>query len=815
MTKDFSQYNKIIERFRGKVNQSDFEASFMEATKNVPKTERFLLKMEVKRLAVPCTRLIDLRGHVNGECKAFEDDNRTHFLDDIATKVYNENKAAYGAYTFGVYEAVNNTENNFRVIYQKEKAGELAPTVTKEAPKVLEKTQYPAKFYRFGDYSNRSEERMNFAIGMKVLLSNGIEVEATSSDVSVSGCKLRFSENQKIAVGDKVQLEFSGLTQEFQFGQQTYFDYQVKNLSVIESTQFVGLARLLDKERDGFKQFLTGFIQGNKRRYKINLDNTIAALQSRSLEQVILPRVSELPVFIELKEGHYQPRYALTSHNNQAIYQYWQDEAKRSTLHCLASESRLERLQRAAKLGKSLTVYSFIHQSQGRNFFYTADDRQLSADKAFMKQFIGFAASKPTFMVTELSLLPFDKADAISPLTVAGTLPKRDQYLDLPPSEEVENILAILSMLVVAHDVTDKHSTGDYQQLEFDGIDISKLRAFGHKRITQPPVVDEIGINYRNQRTEPRFHYKTPVLVEAEGVTWQGHSEDFSVSGLKVSLEKAAVLTRGEVVNISFPNLQKITSSFELKSLPYEVMRINKKKNVLNLRVYVEKHQHIGRAFFKVLIEKNKDKLTKEEYADMTPGLGKALRSVYANVTQVPTLFVQTSGSRYKIETLAGSNPQAPVLSQMKQLSDRHQFYNLYPLLNNQHAIGLMTNSLKKLQVEDAPISDTFFIAIRDSDESVEARVNTKLESELKNFTVKKMFIQNALKKGNFYAVQVKLCRADEPDMEQLNPELSYIGAYAIHRGKQIEQDIWSVVGAIQCFDISEEVMMRYQLLTQ
>ena len=97
----------------------------------------------------------------------------------------------------------------------------------------------------------------------------------------------------------------------------------------------------------------------------------------------------------------------------------------------------------------------------------------------------------------------------------------------------------------------------------------------------------------------------------------------------------------------------------------------------------------------------------------------------------------------------------------------------------------------------------------------MEARVNTKLESELKNFTVKKMFIKNALKKGSFYAVQVKLCRADEPDMEQLNPELSYIGAYAIHRGKQIEQDIWSVVGAIQCFDISEEVMMRYQLLTQ
>ena len=77
------------------------------------------------------------------------------------------------------------------------------------------------------------------------------------------------------------------------------------------------------------------------------------------------------------------------------------------------------------------------------------------------------------------------------------------------------------------------------------------------------------------------------------------------------------------------------------------------------------------------------------------------------------------------------------------------------------------------------------------------------------------MFISNALKKGQFYCVRLVFSRVERPDMDYLNPELSYIGAYAIHRGKQIEQDIWSVVGAIQCFDISEEVMMRYQLLTQ
>ena len=53
------------------------------------------------------------------------------------------------------------------------------------------------------------------------------------------------------------------------------------------------------------------------------------------------------------------------------------------------------------------------------------------------------------------------------------------------------------------------------------------------------------------------------------------------------------------------------------------------------------------------------------------------------------------------------------------------------------------------------------------------------------------------------------MSRADEPDMEHLNPELSYISSYAIHRGKQIEQDIWSVTGVIQLFDITQEALIR------
>ena len=73
---------------------------------------------------------------------------KTHYLDDLARQVFEENVNYYGGYTFGVYEEVTNTENNFRVIYQKEKANIQTPGVV-EPQRIFEKTQYPAQLYSF------------------------------------------------------------------------------------------------------------------------------------------------------------------------------------------------------------------------------------------------------------------------------------------------------------------------------------------------------------------------------------------------------------------------------------------------------------------------------------------------------------------------------------------------------------------------------------------------------------------------------------------------------------------------------------------
>lgn len=809
MTKDFSKYQDIIDSFRGKVNKAGFDTKFASSTSHLSKTEKFLFKMELKRLASGCTRSIDLRGLVDGVCKHFEYKGQSHFLDDVAISVFETNVDEYGDYTFGVYDAVKNTKNHFRVIYQNEQSGNIR-TLDEPLKKTQEKLQYPASLYQFNDYNDRFEERMNFAIAIIVTLENKQQLQATSSDISISGCKFRLTNEMPLNVGQIVDIKFSGLEQDFQFSTTDIFPYKVRNIHRDGNTQLIGCQRIQAPEKDSFKRFLFGYIQGNKRRYKINLENTIIALQARNFEQYLLPKLTELPVFIEKTASGLVPRYALTTNNNQATYQYWQNETGNSTLPSLLNQNRLERLQKT--IDKSLLVYSFVHQSQGKSFFYSMDEQQLLAESEFSSSFLMFAASQETFAITQLSCVNVDKNSAYSAFALANTNSSKEQYINLPPSDEVIASLELLPLIAVVNDITHPSIVAQYQQISSGKIAPIQLKKYGHKRLSKPVQVDELGVSYKNQRQELRFIYDTSAVVECEGSQWDGHSHDFSVSGLRIELDNPAMLAKGDVVYLTFPKLQKITSAFDLKQLPYEIIRINKKKTIINLRVHVKAHQHIGRAFFKLLINKNRSKLTPDEYAMLIPGLAQALRTSYAKNISTPALVVQTSGSRYKVEAIASNNVSSELFKQMKRLSDRENYYNLYPLLTKLQSSSLLDQHFKALLAGDEPITELLYIGIDPNEEKVEKSIQVALDSELNTPELKSFFIKKSLKRGQFHCVKFMISRTSEPDMEYLNPELSYISSYAIHRGKKLEQDIWSVVGVIQYFDVTKDVLSSYHL---
>jgi len=713
---------------------------------------------------------------------------------------------------------VKNTENNFRVIYQKEQS-KISQSISNDKEEVIElpkksqdKTQYPVTIFPLNQYHDRKEERMNYVISLAIVLENNKQKSVSSIDVSVSGLKFRMKSKEPLFIDQKITVIFKGLEAEFQFAKGDSLSYQIKNIHSNYNTQLVGCQRIDAPDDDTFEKFLFGYIQGNKRRYKINLDNSISALQSRAFEQYLMPKLNELPIFFEQSVKGIFPRYALTTNNNQSIFQYWQDEENNSNLQFLLNKERLNRLLKKQKQGKPLLVYSFVHQNQGKDFFYTIDEDQLPDNDDFFPTFLTFAAKKSSFAVIQLTYFDVNNSKVYSPFALSNTQELHKQYMNLPPSDEVIDSIKSLSFAVVASDITHQVGIEQYQNFSNNEIDISKLKKFGHKRIKEKLDVEELGVTYKNHRQEPRFIFSTPTILECKKFKWQGISIDFSISGLKVELSSSAVLSAGEIVNVSLPSLQKITSAHDLKKLPYEIVKINKKKTVLNLRVYIKDHQHIGRSFFKLLISKNKNKLISDEYTLLVPGLGDALRAHYVQSMQSSTLMMQTSGSRYKVEALVSNDEGNEFLEQLKKLSDRNNYYNFYPLITKLYKDNFLEIGMKRLVINEKPISQILFIAIENKTEQVDKAVRVKFDNELNTPELREYFIKQALEKGYFFCLQLKISRTNEPDMEYLNSELSYISSYAIHRSKQIEQEIMSVVAVIQYTDITHEVLFSHGL---
>ena len=148
----------------------------------------------------------------------------------------------------------------------------------------------------------------------------------------------------------------------------------------------------------------------------------------------------------------------------------------------------------------------------------------------------------------------------------------------------------------------------------------------------------------------------------------------------------------------------------------------------------------------------------------------------------------------------------------MNKLSDRKNYFNFYPFLTKLYKDNFIDLSLKKLIINDDPISEVLFISIAKNFEQVDRDVSIKSDSDLNTSDLRKEFIKQAVENGNFFCFQLKISRTNKPDLEYLNTELSYVSSYAIHRSKQIEQEIWSIVASIQYVDITHEVLFSHGL---
>lgn len=812
---DLQEYIGVIDRMKSLLNSADFDQVFGLLTSELPKSKQFLLKMELKRMAQPCNYFIDLRGHVDGEVVAYEYMGKTHYMDKNAIKVFERGLKQYGSYTIGLYEEVLNTENNFRVMHRKETAQRVKSALQQSATSntKADTETLPEQFARiihFGSYNARQDERMNFAIEVEVEYQ-GRRFSASTSDLSVSGCKVKLTKAVQINPGETIKLYFTGLEQEFMLGLADGVNYKLIENHSKSANHYLRLQRLISADADDkqFADFLQRFITGNKRRYKINLDSVCQSVQTKGYEQFYIPRISALPVFIAVKDGQPLPAFALTTEYSRAIWHYFLDEQHQAVFDSLLNVRRLKQLLQQQSEIKSTIIYSFTHAAKGKLFFYSATTEELAESEQLRQLFLGFGAGKPSWRVLHCNLLrtSADMAD------MPATIPEEHQIKPTGThSAIVQQLVKDLRYVVSLTDISSADSTLWYQKYKVDPQLLKQLAQFGHKKRANTPPCEAVAVQYVNLRSESRYLYKTSVQVAAiQGDTEiSGHSRDFSSKGLQLETALPVPFEKGDVLQLSLPDMQKISTRFELSALPYQVMAISKSRTIMNLRAVEDEQPHNGRLFFQQLIQNNRAKLTPAEESPKYPGLAPALRNMYLNAQNNFALFLHRKGIRYEIDTLAQSNSCHSLHDLLSLGSKNKAKIDLAPLLRNNAASLHFAQQLKLMKRFDPARAYELFITLSAETETEPAALLCRYDYEFDTEQLKQQFVLDALQKGSLFCFKLMLSRTGRPDTDYISAEMSYISTYAIHKAKTLEEELWSVAGVIDIIDISDEIAWRY-----
>ncbi|CAM3866741.1 PilZ domain-containing protein [Rheinheimera salexigens] len=815
---DLQAYIGIIEQLKTSLNSSNFEQMFSLLTADLPKSKQFILKMELKRIGQRCQFFIDLRGLVDGDVKPYPYQGKTHYMDENAIKVFEQGLEQYGSFTVGLYEEVRNTDNNFRVMHRKDTEKRVREALTRvangnseleqsaDANELLEQP----KIIEFGNYISRRDERMNFSIDVAVQTVSH-RFTASTSDLSVSGCKIKVRKQQQAKIGQKITLFFTQLEQEFVLEMSNGVPYTIVDIEQHDQFSYWRMKRQPATDENKFSQFLQNFINGNKRRYKVNLDNVSACLLTKGYEQFYLPKLTTLPIFIAVRDNIATPISVLTTDHNKHCWQYFLDEQHKSVLISIINTKRLKTRIDQKSANSNCILYCFTHAVKGKLFYYSATDEELAQTPELRGVFYGFGSSKPSWRVFHFNF----SASSAQFADPGSVLPQADEENTEQVSALVKGFIQDIRFMVSLTDITSSDSTLCYQKYTYQQTQLKLLAQFGHKKRSDIPHCEAVPMHYINLRAESRYLYKTAIEIQQadDMPNLTGFSRDFSAKGMQIETEIPVSFAKGDIILLNLPELQKISQKHQLSALAYEVMAVSKSRTIINLKVAGNDNKHSGQVFFQQLIKNNRSKLTQAQETPRYPGLSAALRNMYLQSQNNLQLFMQRKGIRYEINTVAKGKTAHTLHHIMRfgqaKAQNEPPVIELNNILRNSAASLQFAQQLKQMKRFEQGSEFLLFVSVGHKAKN-SSDIECKYSYEFANEKAIQDYVSTSLQHGLLFCYRLCLMRTNRPDIEYFAKELNYISTYAIHKAKLLEEELWSVVGVLDVIDISAEIILRY-----
>lgn len=774
-----SEILSLVERLIPVYGAPDFNIVLEQLTHGEPASAKVIAKMELNRLMAPCTKSIDLRGRVQGECRKYKLDGRTHWLDDVAINSYHKKIKRFGSYTEGVYEAMVNTRNNFRVMHQNTKLNSGTDLTSPESPFEVE----PIKL---GLVLNRQEKRLKMSSQVDIKLKNGQEIHATSVDLSNSGVKLKVPSAFDYNLGESVGMHFVQLEKQSKLSElNKYLDYRIIGIEECyenDSIRWLRALRLTDSNIIGraIDVMLNSHVK------KANHDNQDKVLQARThgYEHTYIKYTRNLPLFFSGTEL----KYALLNDFNKEIWDYWHDERYQQTLSSLFNTSRMDELTKFGAKHSSNVVYTFVHEHQGKALHYSL--MLPEANRSERQLFWHTGARRSSWKVFRIHMYELSQEEK------SGLTNEHSQVSD------------DITHFGLLQEISNFDSVRDYQLTEKPSLNSTILNKFRHSRkISSNPT--GMYFDATSRRKEQRYQFRSPIDLTVDGhLSIAGETVNFSSCGLYVSLSQPLLCKVGDTLKVSLKELQQYDLSAPLTQIPYSVVCVSPEGSKIHLVLEDNSTSAKAISFLKKLITHNKNKL---QITDENLPSIELLHAMYDAILPrlVSTPFYISKLDNVLQPIAIGLNyPLAPHLKILQKLGHKKDF-SLEPIFKNRSA-RLLKEPTRPVPGAMPIYHDIYIAVIKNADDVV--AIYTKLYEEFPTLQERLRFVKKSKQLGEFYALRINGVPVASASTKILIKKLGELASSTFHHARALEKEFSSIVGFGEIIDITEEVLIRLEL---
>ncbi len=785
-------------------------------------TARFLARMEQRRLATPCNIAIDMRGKVPGTCEEYEFQGLVHHMDEKCIEIFETEAARYdGKYTVGVFEKVQGADHTYKAQHEKETAARLLAqqqqqpkTRTSSAPKDPlfggpqesptsagqpgkstatpssevdeEEAAHEIQLIPFGYRSQRKESRLNYTSAVKVLLPDGHQVVAKTSDISPTGIKVSLlSPIESLTKGTHIHIEFTALEEQFhrKLGQ---VEYQVIAQERDEHHDRIQLrlARCDVEEKEAFNKFIIDFIQSYRARYKFELEDDLLALYAKAYERIYTLASATTINLLNLSSDKDKCLYSATRPDEHSAL-------KNSLFSAIAAS--LDNFIPSDPNVTEVLLETFLISGDNRKRVYCATREQLINDEAF-DAFLKVGSRAHLIARVLVTIRPVNNQDLNSATQVLQPLLDKApvRYEDIMQRWKKVTHIAYLSLI--------EQKANPDSTLTGQSDDVSSLSRY---QLTKENIrVWHIG--YRNQRQSERYLYTTPVSITIDKQNFTGTMVDFSPEGMRIQLDSSKYIPTSleinKVIKVTLPELQKIAKkSAKLKDLSYRVTQWHPHQNSISLKRDFSVKNHDGTKFFTMLIKGNADKLNRcAEDLELTL-VAEALENLIASYLHgIPLFIARFPGGRYAIEATAATENANPLLWRFQ--SNNH--FDFMPL--NQEAVfgEMIRPHLNRRSQLTKPVTTRFFAKFPRNPEAGKA-IEITGESEMKDTREIARFILMTRKNPNYRILKANFLPPPYFKLEEFSEDLRKIRSNSPNKAREFEQKIQHLVAIVEMEDIT------------